>query len=194
MYSNIFIATLQGIYSEVLSVLAYMLSTIFVQGRPSPLRPWCIFPPCFRFPPLFSKNLKILWKIWKILPFPEKISDFHPPKFLMTFFSHRPQILNFPPILPLLVHFPPWLAKIIISPLLSQISPLFSENSPAFYILSVYFPPTLTMMYLCITQCTYWTPLYRPIFNDRPYPTQFSFGYVPFNITCAINVPCRLSL
>src|SRR6218665_1165161 len=48
----------------------------------------------------------------------------------------------------------------IISPLLSQIPPpLFSENSPAFYILSVYFPPTLTMMHLCITHCTYWTPL-----------------------------------
>src|SRR6218665_2347584 len=54
----------------------------------------------------------------------------------------------------------PRFAKIIMSPLLSQISPLFSENSPAFYILCVYFPPTLTMMHLCITQCTYWTPLF----------------------------------
>jgi len=32
-----------------------------------------------------------------------------------------------------------------------------------FYILYVYFvfPPTFTMMHLCITQCTYWTPLYK---------------------------------
>jgi len=37
-----------------------------------------------------------LWKIFKILPYPEKFLDFHPPKFLMTFFSHRPQISNFP--------------------------------------------------------------------------------------------------
>src|SRR6218665_1601642 len=68
------------------------------------------------------------------------------------FFSHRPQILNFPPIFPLLLVstqnflFPPFffpfsslpppprLAKILISP-------LFSENSTAFYILSVYFSP-----------------------------------------------------
>src|SRR6218665_302254 len=192
------------------------------------------FPPVSDFP-LFSKNFKTLWKIYKIIPFPKKISDFHPPKFLMTFFLVI-EILNFLPILPVLVHSPlidenyyfPLLSQIsplfsenspafyILSlnflpilpvlvhsplidenyyfPLLSQISPLFSENSPAFYILSVDFPPTLTMMHLCITQCTYWTPLYRPIFKDRPYPTQFSFGYVPFNITCAINVPCRLSL
>src|SRR6218665_2390285 len=44
-------------------------------------------------------------------------------------------------------------------PLFSKISPLFSKNSTAFYILYVYFPPTLTMMHLCITQCTYRTPL-----------------------------------
>src|SRR6218665_1206430 len=44
------------------------------------------FPPLFQISPLFSKIFKILWEISKILPFPEKISDFHPPKFLMTFF------------------------------------------------------------------------------------------------------------
>src|SRR6218665_3317727 len=49
--------------------------------------------------------------------------------------------------------------KLLFPPLISNTSPLFSENSPAFYILCVYFPPTLTMMHLCITQCTYWTPL-----------------------------------
>src|SRR6218665_370142 len=85
---------------------------------------------CFRFSPLFSRNFQTLWKIFEILPFPEISLDFHPPKFLMTFsFSHRTQILNFPPCF----------AKIIISPLLSKISPLFSKNSPAFYILYVYF-------------------------------------------------------
>src|SRR6218665_29231 len=67
-------------------------------------------------------------------------------------FSHRPQILNFPPYFASFSTFPPRLAKILIPP-------LFSENSTAFYILSVYFPPTLAMMHLCITQCTYWTPL-----------------------------------
>src|SRR6218665_235278 len=31
-----------------------------------------------------------------MLPFPKKFSDFHLPKFMMSFFSHRLQILNFP--------------------------------------------------------------------------------------------------
>jgi len=44
-------------------------------------------------------------------------------------------------------------------------SPLFSKNSPDFYILYVYFvsSPTLTMMHFCITQCMYWTPLWYGI-------------------------------
>jgi len=48
------------------------------------------FPP-FQISPYFRKILR-LWKMFKILHFPEKCLDFHPPKFLMTFFSHRPQI------------------------------------------------------------------------------------------------------
>src|SRR6218665_1955985 len=99
------------------------------QGRPSPSGRDA-FPPCFRSPPLFSKNFKTLWKIYKILHFPEKISDFHPPKFLMTCFNK----------------FPPCFRKI------HQRFTCFACN---------FFPPTLTMMHLCITQCTYWTPLIR---------------------------------
>src|SRR6218665_4161561 len=77
------------------------------------------FPPCFRFPPLFSKHFLALKKIFTILPFPVKFLDFHPPKFLMTFFSYRPQISNFPPFF-----------------LFQYISPLFREN--------FYFPSILT--------------------------------------------------
>src|SRR6218665_370098 len=46
---------------------------------------------------------------------------------------------------------------------------LFYTNSPAFYILYVYFvsDPTFTMMHLCITQCTYWTPLLEPPVERR---------------------------
>src|SRR6218665_1528798 len=77
------------------------------------------------------------------------------------FFSHRPQISNFPPSLPLSVHFPLFRENYYF-PLLLKIPPLFSRNSHAFYVLFVYFvSPQLcmTMMHLCITQCTYWTPL-----------------------------------
>ena len=36
------------------------------------------FPPVSDFP-LFSKKFQTRWKIFKMLPFPEKFLDFHPP-------------------------------------------------------------------------------------------------------------------
>src|SRR6218665_4206558 len=92
-----------------------------------------------------------------MLPFPEKISYFHPPKFLTTFsFSHRPQILNFPPVL---LHFPPDSRKFIMPPTFQNFPPCFRKIQQLFTYFTFNFPPTLTMMHLCITQCTYWTPL-----------------------------------
>src|SRR6218665_1581168 len=85
--------------------------------------------------PLFSKNFWTLRKIFTILPFSDKFLDFHPPKFLMTFFLVIDHKFRIPPYFPCFNTFPP----------------LFREN--------YYFRPTLTMMHLCITQCTYWTPL-----------------------------------
>src|SRR6218665_2232022 len=76
------------------------------------------FPSVSDFP-LFSKKFQTLRKIFTILPFPQKFLYFHHPKFFMTFFSHRPQISNFP-----------------LFSLFQYISPLFREN--------YYFPPTLT--------------------------------------------------
>src|SRR6218665_1412747 len=56
-------------------------------------------------------------------------------------------------------------------------SPLFSKNSPAFYILYAYFvSPTLTMMHLCITKCTYWTPLLLGILFLLLFPVWYSFS------------------
>jgi len=89
--------------------------------------------------------------------FSRKFFDFHPPKFLMTFFSLQPQISNFPP---LSIHFPLFRQSYSFRPTFQNF-PLFSANLRAFYIyfLCFSFPPTFTMMHLCITQCTYWTPL-----------------------------------
>ena len=36
------------------------------------------------------------------------------------------------------------------------------------YFMCISFPPTLTMMHLCITQCTYWTPL--PVSRKLLFP------------------------
>src|SRR6218665_403646 len=119
----------------------YSASKIFFSHRGvHPPETMMHFLPCFRFPPLFSKNCKILWKISNILPFLDKISDFHPPKFLMTFFlviDHKFRIF------PISVHFPPDWQKFLFRPYFHKFPPLFSGNSPAFYILSVYFTPLL---------------------------------------------------
>src|SRR6218665_2336308 len=79
----------------------------------------------------------------------------------MSFFSHRPQILNFPPILPVLVHFPPDWRKLLFPPCFHKFPPCFRKIHQFFtYFVCIFPPPTLTMMHLCITQCTYWTPLH----------------------------------
>src|SRR6218665_201049 len=77
----------------------------------------------------------------------------------MTFCSHQPQILNFPPIFTISIHFPP-ISRKLFFPHFSKFSSLFSQNLCFLHTLCVFcFPPSLTMMHLCITQCMYWTPL-----------------------------------
>jgi len=106
-----------------------------------------------------SEKIFRLWKIVLILPFLKKILIFIRQNFWWPFFSHRLQICNFSSHFRSFSTFPPISEKLLF-PLLLQISPLISLNLRAFYILSVFFvPPTLTITYLCITQCTYLTPL-----------------------------------
>ena len=117
------------------------------------------FSPLFQISPYFRQILRLSGKFQKF--YPEKISRFHPPKFLTTFFSHRPQISDFPPILPVLVHFPSDSRKFLISPpTFHNFPPVFQKFNSFLHTLRLFFPPTLTMMHLCITQCTYWTLLY----------------------------------
>src|SRR6218665_958656 len=85
--------------------------------------------PSFRSP-LFSKKFKTLWKIFPILSFPEKFLDFHPPKFLITFFSRRLKILKS------LFHY---ILHHYYFPLLLKIFPCFREIYVFSYILYVYF-------------------------------------------------------
>src|SRR6218665_585926 len=98
--------------------------------------------------PLFPKKIDIPWKIFLILPFPEKNFDFHLPKFL-TFLL---QNFNFP-YFPCFTAFPPYFTKIIVSPYFKK----FTCFLHTLYVFRI--PLTLTMMHLCITQCTYWMPL-----------------------------------
>src|SRR6218665_946068 len=65
------------------------------------------FPPVSDFPTLFPKKISdSVESFLQFYLFPKIFLDFHPPKFLTTFFSHRLQILNFPPIFAVSIHFP----------------------------------------------------------------------------------------
>ena len=102
-------------------------------------------------------------------------------KFLMTFFSHWLQMLNFP-----------------LFSLFQYISPLFPENDnfpllllqippPAFVKCTCFlhtlcdfcFPPSSTMMRLCITQCTFWTPLALDTTCIPSYQTPIKWFWKP---------------
>ena len=90
---------------------------------------------------------------------PHWVHDAFPPCFRFPpIFDHK---FRFSPYFCCFSTFPPCFAKIIISPVLWQIFPPVLHKFTCFYILYGYFvsPPTFTMMHLCITQCTYWTPL-----------------------------------
>ena len=108
------------------------------QGASIPLGQWCISL-CFRFPPYFRKCFRLCRQFFQF---------------------HLTQNLEFSPYF--------W--KINISPFqLLQISLWFLKFTCFFYILCVFrFPPTLTMMHLCITQCTYWTPLQEAMPKPNP--------------------------
>jgi len=58
--------------------------------------------------------------------------------FFLLFFSHRLKICDFP-LFSLFHYISPYLAKIIIYPLLLQISPRFHKIDVFFYMLSVFF-------------------------------------------------------
>jgi len=124
--------------------------------------------PLFRFPPYFRKNSDYVENFHNFT-FPRKIL-----RFSSTKVSEDPILVidqKFLPSFPCICSLhSPVSPKLLFPPILLQISPLFSKNSRVFYILSVYFiPPTLTMMHLCITQCTYWTPLSSPQTHEYAY-------------------------
>ena len=127
------------------------------------ISPWGhdAFSPLFQISPLFSKNFLTLWKIVNIYLFPKNFSVFIRQNFWWPFFSHRPQMSLyfscFWYISPLFCE------NYTFSTLLWQISlPVLGKFTCFLHTFCVFrFPPTLTMMHLCITQCTYWTPLTR---------------------------------
>src|SRR6218665_2336647 len=94
--------------------------------------------PLFQISPLFSKFFLTFCEISEMLPFPDKISYFHPPKFLTTFFLVINHKFRISPLFRLYDYISPLIREISYSPLLLKIfPPLFSKYSTAFYILYV---------------------------------------------------------
>src|SRR6218665_342314 len=89
--------------------------------------------------PLFSRNFWILRKIFTIRPFP---------------------------LLSLFQYISPLFRENYYSPYFDKCPPCFTQIHLLFtYFTCISFPPTLTMMHLCITQCTYRTPLVDGVWN-----------------------------
>src|SRR6218665_3064534 len=100
---------LQVDYSQTI-VLIIIGPITSMQGRPSP-GSHDAFSPLFQISPLFSKHFQALWKIFIC-----SRKDFHPSKFLMTFFSHRPQISNFPSYFSCFSTLPPPVSRKLLFP------------------------------------------------------------------------------
>ena len=132
------------------------------QGRPSPLRPWCIFP-LFQIPPIF-KNFSESEENFHNFTFSWKISWFSSAEISNDFFfSHRPQILNFLPYFRCFSTFPPVSRKLLFPHLLWQIFlPCFTQIHLLFtYFTCISFPPLLWPW------CIYASPNAR---TGRPCP------------------------
>ena len=125
------------------------------QGRPSPLRPWCISPPVSDSP--YFRDIFGLWRKCLQFYFSRQISWFSSTEISGDlFFSHWPQISNFPSYFPCFNTFPP-VSRKLFSPYFDKFPPCFRQIHMLFTCFTcISFPP---MRHLCITQCTYWTPL-----------------------------------
>jgi len=111
------------------------------------------FPSLFQISSLFPKNLSNSVENCPNFTFSEKKSRFSSAKiFDDLFFSHRPQIFLFPLYFHFFSPFPPFQRKSSFPPTLPNFPSDFVK-CPCFLhtFCDFRFPPTLTMMHLCIT-------------------------------------------
>ena len=117
--------------------------------------------PLFQISLLFPTNLSDSVENFPNFTFSRKISRFSSAKISDDLFlSHRLKIL-IPHLFSLFHYILPPISRKLSFPLLLQISSsVFGKFMCFLHTLCVFrFPPTLTMMHFCITQCTYWTLL-----------------------------------
>jgi len=83
------------------------------------------------------------------------------------------------PLFSLFQYISPISTKLFFSLLLKIPSPCFRQIYVFFkYFMCFSFPPTFTMIHLCITQCTYWTPLIKIMVPDAPFILKHTQSYI----------------
>ena len=123
------------------------------------------------FPPIFEKCSDSVLNFRTCTLF-RKISRFSSAKIYDDLFLviDQPQISNFPHYFASFSTFSPLFCENYYSPTFTNFPPVFKKFTCFLRTFRVFrFSPTLTMMHLCITQCTYWTPLIKqvePVLND----------------------------
>ena len=108
------------------------------------------FPPVSDFTPISQKGFGLRGKCPHFDLF-SKISRFSFAKIYHKFLIA--------PYFPVSIHFPSIPGKFFFPLLMQNFPPDFVKLTCFTYNTRISFPPTFTMMHLCITQCTYWTPM-----------------------------------
>src|SRR6218665_600409 len=118
--------------------------------------------PLFQISPYFQKIFRLCGKFSKFY-LSRKISRFSSAKISDDPFLVKIHKFRIPPVFPVSVHFPLFREN-YYSPHFQKFPPVFEKFTSFLHTLCVFrFSSTLTVMHLCITQCTYWTPLDRLI-------------------------------
>src|SRR6218665_1110384 len=117
--------------------------------------------PLFPIPP-FPKNVSDSVENFPNFTFSTKILRLSSAKISDNFFLSSTTNSEFPPIyiFSLFQYISTISQKLLFSPYFSKFLSRFCRIYVLFtYFICFSFLPSLTMMHLCITQCTYWTPL-----------------------------------
>jgi len=119
------------------------------------------FPLFQIFQPIFGKFSDSVENLTNFT-FSRQISRFSSAKISYDLFLVIGHKFRISPYFPCFSTFPPVVSQKCVFPsYFQEFPPCFRKIHLHFtYFICISIPPTLTMMHLCITQCTYWTPLF----------------------------------
>jgi len=145
-----FLLTLVLSYELYISGVFYVSLPFGSQRHPFPLEA-LMHSLCFRFPPISKKMFRLRGILSKFYLFPINFSIFLRQNFWWPFFGCWVKILSFP-LFSLFQYISPTISGNFLCPLWFRKIYIFFT-----YFMCFSFHPSLTMMHLCITQCTHWS-------------------------------------